>query len=354
MDIVKYIHELLFENETVIIPGFGAFISSYKPAEINEETKEIDPPSKEIIFNQQIRNNDGLLVDRVAEGEGISHFDALKKIEKERENIIYQLDKGEKVSIDKTGELFYDEDGEIQFVALQDENLLIDSYGLDTVSLEENEEKPEEELEPALVEEQVEDSPEEDLQEEDNIVDDTEPEITVEPENSKTEKPEKKKRRGWLWLLIILVPIAAVGAYFIWDKSQFKDPIETSPEETITTKTEEAVSVQDTMIKDTLPEPVVDSILVEKPDTLEIEKVVEKLPGFILVGGSFKAEENAETYLNQLKEEGFEPFHLGKRGNFYIVGIGRYETERDALRAKRKFNEENPESGVWIYEEKTN
>ena len=83
MRIDKYIKELLLENETVIIPGFGAFISTYKPAEINKENDTIKPPSKEISFNQNIRNNDGLLVGHVADAQGISHFDALKEIEKE-------------------------------------------------------------------------------------------------------------------------------------------------------------------------------------------------------------------------------------------------------------------------------
>ena len=53
MNIGKYVHELLLENDTVIIPGFGAFISNYKPAEIDEETNELKPPAKEVTFNAQ-------------------------------------------------------------------------------------------------------------------------------------------------------------------------------------------------------------------------------------------------------------------------------------------------------------
>ncbi|MFW6246427.1 MAG: hypothetical protein ACOC13_03130, partial [Tangfeifania sp.] len=109
MKLGKYIQLLLPEYETVIIPGLGAFMSTYKPAEIDKESGEINPPSKTVIFNQKIRNNDGLLVATIAEKEGISHFEALQKIETERENILYQLDKGEKVILEKIGELQYDD-----------------------------------------------------------------------------------------------------------------------------------------------------------------------------------------------------------------------------------------------------
>ena len=88
VDFGKIIHELLLENEIVIIPGFGAFVSEYKPAEISVDSDEIKPPSKTVLFNQQIRNNDGLLVGYVGETKRISHFDALKRIEKEREKIL--------------------------------------------------------------------------------------------------------------------------------------------------------------------------------------------------------------------------------------------------------------------------
>ena len=137
MNIGKYIHQLLLENDTVIIPGFGAFISKYKPAELNNDTNELKPPSKTISFNQQIRNNDALLVGKVAEGEVISHFDALTAIEKERENIIYQLDKGDKFLLDEIGELFLNEQNEIQLIPIEKDNLLLDSFGLESVIAEE-------------------------------------------------------------------------------------------------------------------------------------------------------------------------------------------------------------------------
>ena len=95
MDLTSYITTLLSDNDTVIIPGFGAFISVYKPAVIKEN--EIIPPGKELKFFPEIKNNDNLLAMQIARAKKISYDDAFKRIERATAKIILQLDKGEKV-----------------------------------------------------------------------------------------------------------------------------------------------------------------------------------------------------------------------------------------------------------------
>lgn len=356
MNIGKYIHELLLENETVIIPGFGAFVSNYKPAEINEDSNELRPPSKEISFNRQIRNNDGLLVGSVALGEGVSHFDALKEIEKERENIIYQLDKGEKVKLKETGELFVDEKFEIQFTPFDDDNLLLDSFGLEAVVLEDSVEKKEIII-PVNTETEKENTPKEEKE--------TTPEVVVipkketpeiEPDSQQTEETEaekeEKKKRTWLWLLLMLIPIIFVGVYLLHQKKTEQKPaVKTTERPTLIIKEEPVLKVDSTVIDSTSVSSQ-DSIQTKKEEKTPVEIVVSDSPKFYLVGGSFKEEQNADNYLTELKDKGFEPFKLGKRGNFYIVGIGSYDTEKEAVIAKQKFIAENQGAGVWIMEDK--
>ncbi len=359
MNIGNYIHELLLENEIVIIPGFGAFISNYKPAEINEETNEMKPPSKEISFNRQIRNNDGLLVGSVAQGEAVSHFDALKLIEKERENIIYQLDKGEKVTLAETGELFVDDKNEIGFTPFEDENLLLDSFGLEAVELEELADENKDIVIAAETTQSEKDKIEKEeatpVPEKETSKEINEPEEKVaEPEpvtNDKKDNEEKKKRGGF-WFLLILVPILFVGYFLYQRKSENKQPeiIKTTKPEVVAQK--QPVATPDTTIVDSVTSVAKDTL---QPEIKKEQVTQTETPGsgkYILVGGSFKAEENANNYLIELKNKGFDSFALGKRGNFYIIGIGRYNTEREALEAKRKFMEENPKSGLWVMKDK--
>lgn len=379
MNLGKYIHHLLLENETVIIPGFGAFISNYKPAEISEN--EIKPPSKEISFTQKIRNNDGLLVGYVSGHEKISHFDALKAIEKERENIIYQLDKGEKVTLEGTGILFYNEKNKIELSPFFDENLLLDSFGLETVSINKPSEEPEKSEEPVIVADISEEI--EEKHEEPNSEDETQEPEPVAVQEQKEETPveeitvpvtelktkfakaeysavnnERKKRSG-LWYLLILIPIIIAGIYVVKTQSGTKDLKSISQEKGITII--ETPANQQELTADSLNAAIPEQEVTEglKADSagivatdVEKQKVTDTgSTKFYLVGGSFKEEENAENYLIELKGKGFEPFHLGKRGNFYIVGIGTYKTEAEAVAAKREFTENNVGSGAWILEE---
>ena len=347
MNIGKYIHELLLENETVIIPGFGAFVSDYKPAEINEDTNELKPPSKEILFNRQIRNNDGLLVGSVALGESVSHFDALKKIEKERENIIYQLDKGEKVTLENTGELFVNEKFEIQFIPFKDENLLLDSFGLEAVLLEDSAEK-----EPVvgIVEENSE--PEKEKSTPVILPGKEVSEAATIPVQNKEPEKEENKKRSWVWLLLMLVPIIIVGVYLLNQKKTDDIPSAKTVEKPTLTIKEKPNLSQDSLVVDSTSILSQDSSKIEKAEKAPIKTIVSDSPKFYLVGGSFKEEKNADSYFIELKDKGFEPFKLGKRGNFYIISIGSYNTEQEALAAKQKFTKENPGSGVWVMEDK--
>lgn len=363
MKIGNYIHQLLLENDLVIIPGFGAFVSTYKSAEIDTDTNELKPPSKEISFNQQIRNNDGLLVGRVAEGEAVSHFDALKKIEQERENIIYQLDKGEKVYLEETGELFVNEKNEIQLEPAQNENLLLDSFGLESVQMKHTEETP------AETELHVE--PEKTDSEKETTTVTSAAEVVQEPKKEKSENrdeffqsvkqhtprksviennTEEKKKRSWLWLILVLAPIIVVGIYITINKQNSENQPQNNSNESGITINEAPVIKADSSQTDSIQETAKDSIPAEKIE-IPTETLNADSPKYILVGGSFKEEENANTYLLQLKDEGCEPFHLGKRGNFYIVGIGKYYTVEDALAAKDDLNEKNPDSGFWVLKE---
>ncbi|MBT3382768.1 MAG: HU-CCDC81 and SPOR domain-containing protein [Prolixibacteraceae bacterium] len=348
----NYIRELILAHETVIIPGFGAFISNYKPAGFDSENDNILPPSKEISFNQKIRNNDGLLVGYIAESDGISHFDALKKIEKERENIIYQLDKGEKVTLENTGILFFDENHKIQFEPFQKDNLLLDSFGLEATSLKTT-------VAVDLEKELVVKNDEPEIINSDNSIIETEPEIAdqtigtiPEKETGKLPepKPEKEKKRSWLWYFLILIPIIIAGWFVITkEKNTPKDEVEirdNSRSTIIPEKMEKSIPTIDstgflTTDSTQFIEEKIDSTELPKPDS----------PIYYLVGGSFKKEENADKYLQQLKKEGYEPFHFGKRGNFYIIGIGKYNSEEDASAAKNNFLKKNPGSGIWIFKE---
>lgn len=359
MNLGKYIYELLLENETVIIPGFGAFVSVYKPAEIRGEV--IKPPSKEISFTQQIRNNDGMLVGYLSTQEGISHFEALKAIEKQRENLTFLLDKGERVILDKTGTLYYNADNELEFEPFFDDNLLLDSYGLESISS-------------ANLLSQEQDS----INKRENIVEtvaegfvQNEPaveEAAEKPAISVIEKtwspdmadePEKRKKRSVLWYSLILIAIVIAGVFLLMNERKPANLEKQNKQEKMVDVKKPPVAKPDVLLNDALENKIdraedraeVLSDSLETSITQTENEVGTGSSKFHLVGGGFKEETNAKDFVVVLKNEGFDAFLLGKRGNFYLVAIGTYQSEGEAVRARRAIAGKDTAKNLWILEE---
>ena len=76
MKIAKYIADLLFEYECIVIPGFGGLITKEIPAQIHPVQHHFIPPSKEIVFNVHLKTNDGLLVNHIARQENLTYIEA--------------------------------------------------------------------------------------------------------------------------------------------------------------------------------------------------------------------------------------------------------------------------------------
>ena len=356
MKLAKYIYDLLLENETVIIPGFGAFVSTYKPAQIGEN--EIKPPSKEISFTSKIRNNDGMLVTAIARKAKISQPNALKRIERERENMLYQLDKGEKVVIENVGVLFYDEKNEMLFTPFREDNLLLDSFGFQTVSMDDI---IKESIEPETIEAFTEQVTEPEIVK--TVKPTIEVESEIEPVSEKSiekielprplpdwaiKKPEKRKKAGWYWYLVILIPIF-VGGYFIINK--FSKSTHKEMDRDLTQQIEkQEIIVQTITPADSLNDSVVDNEAVE---TVKIETTVNTISAdtkYYLVGGGFKKEENAEKFIVRLKERGIEGFMLGQKGSLFLVGIASFNTSNEAYNSLNEHVKKHPDWNLWVYE----
>jgi hypothetical protein len=374
MKLAKYIQELLLDNETVIIPGFGAFISTYKPAEI--KGNEIIPPSKDISFSTQFRNNDGLLVANVAKRNKLSQINALKRIEKERENMLYQLDKGETVTLENIGILFNDEKNEIQFTPFKDDNLMMDSFGFETITVADAVEKPEETEPSKDFAEEIPVIEETEINTESENADKSESEITApvtetEPvshnevisENEKEiekiklprplpdwaiVKPVERKKTNKLWYLLILIPIFIAG-YFVFRNNNNPNKTENSVDQTVKNE-QEGIQIQTIPPIDSIQNDSVQNTEVETVKNLEPQvSLSEGNSKYYIVGGGFKSEENAEKYIVRLKEKGIEGIMLGKMGNMNLVGIAAYDTEQEAYNALNRKIKENPGWNLWVY-----
>ena len=69
MNIEQYIVELLEFQDCVVIPEFGAFVSNYVSASRDEATDTFNPPTREVVFNANLYQNDGVLAQYLVQKE---------------------------------------------------------------------------------------------------------------------------------------------------------------------------------------------------------------------------------------------------------------------------------------------
>lgn len=130
MNIEQYISDLLYEHDCVIIPGLGGFIGNYTPARINPFHHNFFPPYKSLLFNINLKQNDGLLANRIVQDNMISYEEAMESIRSFVNHCKILLKEGKKIRLENIGTLYIDNKRTLQFDQDKEANYLLESYGL--------------------------------------------------------------------------------------------------------------------------------------------------------------------------------------------------------------------------------
>lgn len=125
--------QLIINYDCVIIPNFGGFVTKALPSKIDYEKGIMTPPSKQLLFNVQLLNNDGLLNTEISTVNSISFAEAKKQIDCKVDEYHSTLKEGKKISIQKIGTFQRNQEGIIVFEQDRFFNFLIASYGLNNV-----------------------------------------------------------------------------------------------------------------------------------------------------------------------------------------------------------------------------
>ena len=174
MKLASYIAQLLKNHNCVIVPDFGGFVANYKSAVIDEYTRKIHPPSKSVLFNPHLVNNDGLLGNYISQQRNIDYPKAISFIEDAVSEWNKDFESGNRIEIGEIGFL-YKENGTVHFEQSREINLLLQAYGMKSINFvrfketaakfevkpveKVVEEKPLIEEKPVVVEEKVEQKP---------------------------------------------------------------------------------------------------------------------------------------------------------------------------------------------------
>jgi len=137
MEVKQAIRKLLFLEDCVIIPGLGGFVSLYRSAVIDKVTGTFIPPTKEIVFNRELVQNDGILVNFIAEKSGISMDLARKQVDQFVDEARKKFEQNDPVFLDGIGQFIQDKNQQILFQADAGINLFLGSFGLASFHLRE-------------------------------------------------------------------------------------------------------------------------------------------------------------------------------------------------------------------------
>jgi cell division septation protein DedD len=332
----KHISELLYDYDCVIVPNFGGFVTNYAPAKIHPVQHTFTPPSKSIVFNKNLKNNDGLLANHMAVGLNTDYLQALKYIDQFVTDTNLQLKSGKKVTIADVGVLFWDVEKNIQFEPAPT-NYLLDSFGL--VSFQS----------PAIKTDTLARRIEKQLK-------DREP----------APLPTKKKKVGRIIVAAVALPLIAA---LIWvplktdlfkhtekanlipftAKSSKKEVVAEQPAELAVDK-DTSITRPVTAIVTTPTQPVTETMVTPvKADTTSVA-ILENRDDykFHVVAGCFQIERNAIKYIETLRQQNINASIIGQNDKgLYVVSCGNFATRKEA---NIKLNDlRNQQQTVWLY-----
>lgn len=386
----NYLIEILKEENTVILPGFGAFTV------VNRATNEL-------MFMSFMKYNDGTLVNFIAKKEAISAEEAKEKIDSYVAEIHATIDGGGSFKVGQIGVFTKDNAGEIQFsatpgdaevtapvvdvvqepkatVEVPEENIPVEAE----IQLEEEISVPAETIVETheVVEEPVAEEAEIDEQdvplvnaeepvveipvvieekiaapvsEEEQWNDDLDlPPVNYKPERpkqpilEKTKKDKKPRKSGTIILILIALLITGGAAYVGFNYKDLKEKIpflasakkevkeEVKPVEEaedpenlpIEEMSEEEETAMETVVEEIVPEATPEPAKEVKPAPVSSANGlrVDKTLPIQVIVGSFGEVANANRMVEKLQAQGFPAQVIGVYGGLHTVSAASFNS----------------------------
>lgn len=126
----NHIRDLLMKHDCVIVPGFGGFVCNREPSRIDQVSHVITPPARKVVFNQNLKTNDGLLIGYIAVKEQILYSEALIKLNAVVQSFMAQLAEKKQLTVDFFGTFRLNAEANFVFIPDKRNNYLDASFGL--------------------------------------------------------------------------------------------------------------------------------------------------------------------------------------------------------------------------------
>ena len=305
-----YISELLFLHDCVILPNFGGFVGNAQSAKLNKITGVLSPPSKQILFNANLKTNDGLLITNISNQEGITQENAKNEVANYATKITAKLDGSKVLRIDKIGLFTLGREGNIIFLQDSTSNYSLDAFGMKATHNKTVERE-------TIVEEKV--------------------AATIKSIRSQSNNP-----RTFLKAAAVIIPLIALSYISITQQDRIN---------TVYTQMASLNPFENTAIEKPITEVITEiNIEVEPSPIAEIIKeeiapniIPEKM--YYIIAGAFAEQKNADKMIAKLKKWNYNT-EIVSGGNLMRVSYDSFNNREDAILALNKIKQEN--SAAWL------
>lgn len=132
-ELAKHIEYLLLDNDCVVVPQFGGFVTQKVGAERIEEEELFLPPMRTVRFNPDLQANDGLLVHSLMKTYRIEESEAKRMLHSLVLDLRQTLLENTSCDFGSMGVFTQNEDGEVSFAPCQAGTVCPTFYGLDAL-----------------------------------------------------------------------------------------------------------------------------------------------------------------------------------------------------------------------------
>ncbi|MES2381748.1 MAG: SPOR domain-containing protein [Bacteroidota bacterium] len=341
VNIWSLVNSLLYNHNCVIVPNLGGFLAHQQSATIDPVSMVINPPTKTITFNAQLKLNDGLLATKVADYLKINYVDAIKIIETEVANFDHLLNYNGQIVLSGLGVFTHNVDRNLVFTPEKNTNFLLHSFGLQPIRLNTGSDAKTSKIITNYTE---------------TIVPTTEEEVVVNDNVAVLPKTKSKRSgRGLTFTAIgsVLVLVLALNAYIFlqegsltpirnkynelnlgvtiktWFDNNFKSATETiTPTPTVIEKAvpvtppAQDIIIDSNAINNTPDNTNMDSVIAKPITVTEESKPINEIvtevltatiaekSSYYIIAGAFETEKRANKLLQELTKEGYPEAEL--------------------------------------------
>ncbi len=327
-ELSRHIVILLLNNDCVIVPNFGGFLTHYVSARYEEKEQLFLPPLRTIGFNPQLKLNDHLLVQSYVETYDISYPEALRRIEGEVEEMKQHLMNEGCFELNDLGVLRVNEDGNYEFTPCEAGILTPELYGFGSF-----------EVKPLLPVVHPKPSPVVEMDVEDEATVEAEDEDEVITDDSADDEGGNAIVVKMSWIRNIVATAVAVLLFFF-----ISTPIDNSESPAIQQSSMVAMSMAEEVAEQPAAveqqETVLPADSVNQQDSIQqaVSPAEEALPYTICLA-SQTTRYHAEHFVKNMQERGVSDVRIMNMNNTDRVRIvcGAYRSEQEAHDSLRMY-----------------